>query len=192
MKLRKLLPMNLQIFANDSESGTDPGTESQAGDLTPGTGGTDPEKTFTQADVDKLIKDRLARERKEIPTKEELQAFKEWQDSQKTNEEKTNEELERLRKEAEDYKKKTQAFENKEKALKKNIPLDFVDFVVFQASQSIDESTDFDKALEDYLKANPQYAEAKPLTTGRPQKGAVEPADEVTQAFTKRTGLKLE
>ena len=51
------------------------------------------EKTFTQAEVDSLIKSRLERERKGQPTKEELTAFREWQNSQKTAEQKAADEL---------------------------------------------------------------------------------------------------
>ena len=61
-------------------AGGDPNTS------TPDTAGA--EKTFTQAEVDSLIKSRLERERKGQPTKEELTAFREWQNSQKTAEQK--------------------------------------------------------------------------------------------------------
>lgn len=192
MKLRKLLPMNLQIFADGTEPGTDPGAEPQAGDPTPGTGGesTNPEtKTFTQADVDKIIQDRLAREKKELPPKEEIEAYKKWKEEQKTKEEKTNDELERLRKEAEDYKKKTELFESKEKAMKKSVPADFLDFVVFQASKTVDENTDFDKALDTFLAANPQYTEAptgQPKRTGMRQGGSPSTMSEVEELFYKR------
>ena len=46
------------------------------------------EKTFTQAEVNELIRVRLERERKGQPTKDELTAFRDWQNSQKTAEQK--------------------------------------------------------------------------------------------------------
>ncbi|MBS7370685.1 MAG: hypothetical protein KIG62_11220 [Oscillospiraceae bacterium] len=58
---------------------------------TPDTAGA--EKTFTQAEVDSLIKSRLERERKGQPTKEELTAFSDWHNSQKTAEQKAADEL---------------------------------------------------------------------------------------------------
>ena len=39
------------------------------------------EKTFTQAEVDALIAQRLARERKKYPSAEELAAFNAWRQS---------------------------------------------------------------------------------------------------------------
>lgn len=47
----------------------------------PGAGSTaqEQEKTFTQAEVDTLIAQRLARERKKYPSPEELAAFHTWQ-----------------------------------------------------------------------------------------------------------------
>ena len=45
------------------------------------------EKTFTQADVDKLIQTRLDRERKKYPSEEEITAYRTWKDSQQTEQE---------------------------------------------------------------------------------------------------------
>ena len=42
------------------------------------------EKTFTQKELDDIVKQRLDRAKKDMPSKEELKAFKAWQDSQKT------------------------------------------------------------------------------------------------------------
>lgn len=44
------------------------------------------EKTFTQKELDDIVKQRLDRAKKDMPSKDELKAFKEWQDSQKTAE----------------------------------------------------------------------------------------------------------
>lgn len=45
--------------------------------------GDDSNKTFTQEELDSIVETRLARERKKIPPKEELAAFKAWQAEQK-------------------------------------------------------------------------------------------------------------
>ena len=50
-----------------------------------------PEKTFTQAELDKVIADRLARERAKMPAADKLKAFDEWQKSQQTEAEKAAE-----------------------------------------------------------------------------------------------------
>ena len=48
------------------------------------------EKTFTQADVDKMIQSRLDRERKKMPSEDELAAFRTWKDSQQTEQDRMN------------------------------------------------------------------------------------------------------
>ena len=44
------------------------------------------EKTFTQAELDEIVRQRLERQKKGQPSKEEMDAFHKWQDSQKTAE----------------------------------------------------------------------------------------------------------
>lgn len=51
-----------------------------------------PPKTFTQAELDGIVKDRLARATKDMPSKEELTAYKKWQDEQKTEAQKLDDE----------------------------------------------------------------------------------------------------
>ena len=46
------------------------------------------EKTFTQAELDDHIAKRLARATKDMPSKEDLTAYKKWQDEQKTEQQK--------------------------------------------------------------------------------------------------------
>ena len=46
------------------------------------------EKKFSQAELDKILGERLERERKGQPSKEELESFRQWQDSRKTEAEK--------------------------------------------------------------------------------------------------------
>ena len=48
-------------------------------------------KTFTQADVDRIVADRLSRERKNQPSAERLKAFEEWEKSRMTEAEKASE-----------------------------------------------------------------------------------------------------
>ena len=46
------------------------------------------EKTFTQDEVDAIVKERLAKAKKGIPSKEELTKYNEWKESQKTQQDK--------------------------------------------------------------------------------------------------------
>lgn len=78
MKLNELFPMNLQYFA-DGTDGADGNTGNGDGQTTPGENDqhedpdntTPPEKTFTQEQVNQMVKDRLERERKKTEAKVE-------------------------------------------------------------------------------------------------------------------------
>ena len=49
------------------------------------------EKTFTQDEVNAIVKERLAKEKKGIPSKEELAKYNEWKESQKSQQDKYDE-----------------------------------------------------------------------------------------------------
>ena len=105
------------------------------------------EKTFTQEDVDRIIKDRLKR----MPSKEELKAFKDWQESQKTAEQKQAE------KEAEYAQKDTTISQlQKENAiLKAGVKeADDIDYVLYKVSKMEGE---FEENLAKFLKDNPKF-----------------------------------
>lgn len=97
-EITKLLPLNLQFFAEPGEP-TDPPAD-------PPNGG-EPEKRFTQADIDRIVKERIERERKkaeEAIAKEREEAEKkklEEANEYKTLYEKEKAEKEAIRKEAE-------------------------------------------------------------------------------------------
>lgn len=115
------------------------------------------EKTFTQADVDKLIKERLAREKKGQPSKEDLKAFKEWQDNQKTNEEKNAEKITAAETKVKEAEAKATALEAKVSALSKGVKADSVDDVVTLAKAMVDDDTTIDKAIDKVLKKYPSF-----------------------------------
>ena len=87
---------------------------------------------------------------KGMPTKEELKAFKEWQETQKTSEQKQAE------KEAQ-YQKTLEEKENilqENKVLKAGVNIDDVDYIVFKVSKMEGE---FDDNLTEFLENNPKY-----------------------------------
>lgn len=86
--MKRKLIMDVQLFGLisrpffNADDGTGNGGAGSEADPTEGGGegeGTEgnpqKEKTFTQADVDRLIKERLDREKKNQPSKEDLEAF---------------------------------------------------------------------------------------------------------------------
>lgn len=69
------IPFNLQLFAEDGADGGDDGSDDgdDGSDDDDDKGG-EPEKKYTDADIDKIVKERLARERKAAEKKARQQA----------------------------------------------------------------------------------------------------------------------
>ena len=92
----------------------------------------------------------LAKEKKKMPSNEELKAFKEWKENQKTEAEKQAE------KETE-YKNtlsKNEDLEKENQALKAGVNIEDLDYVIFKVSKMEGE---FNENLESFLTDNPKY-----------------------------------
>ena len=104
-------------------------------------------KTITLEEAQKMVNGALA---KKLPPKEEMDAFKQWKESQKTEADKqaeTLKELETLRQE----KLNTQ---RENALLKKGINVDDIDYVMFKVGKMDGE---FDDNLVEFLKENPKF-----------------------------------
>ena len=115
-------------------------------------------KTFTQDEVNAM----MAKERSKMPSKEDLKAFNEWKESQKTEEDKKNEILQ----ENETLKKQLVIAENKSVVANAGVDSKFQKFVLSEVSEI---EGDFEDNLKDYLKENPQFLIQKveaPKTNG--------------------------
>lgn len=113
------------------------------------------EKTFTQEELNKIVQDRIEKEKKKMPSKEDLKAFKDWQESQKTVEQKQAE------KDAE-YQKtlnELNTLKQTNAVLKAGVNKDDVDYVLFKVSKIEGE---FEENLTKFLKDNPKYKESEP------------------------------
>ena len=109
------------------------------------------EKTFaTQEEFNEALKKEVARKTRNVPTKEELKAFNEWKESQKTEEDKKNEILQ----ENETLKKQLAYAENKSVVANAGVDSKFQKFVLSEVSEM---EGDFEDNLKDYLKENPQF-----------------------------------
>lgn len=72
---RGRIPFNLQLFAEDGADGGDDGSDDgDDGSDDDDDKGSEPEKKYTDADIDKIVKERLARERKAAEKKARQQA----------------------------------------------------------------------------------------------------------------------
>lgn len=113
-----------------------------------------PVKTFTQEEVDAVVGKRLAKAMKGMPNEEELKAFRNWQESQKTEQEK----WENLSKENEANKAAlAQALAEieqgkREKFLISNgVPAEDVDYYSFKIGKMVTDDVTFEKAAEQFL-----------------------------------------
>ena len=104
------------------------------------------EKTFTQDEVNALLK----KERKKIPDKEELEKFKSWQESQKTEAQKQSEFNQKLT----DTTNENISLKQENQVLRSGVNADDVDYVVFKVSKMEGE---FEDNLKVFLKDNPKY-----------------------------------
>ena len=147
-------------------------TDAAAGEVTPDASenkaGGDGDDIKAQAQ--KIADQMVAKKMKGMPTKEELQAFKDWQESQKTADQKRQDEL----KEYAALKAENAALKNKDKVTDAGVLKKYASFVVFEVGSL---EGDFDDNLKSYLTSHPEYLETeKPVTTGLPTKRAGEPS----------------
>jgi hypothetical protein len=108
-------------------------------------------KKFTQDEVNNIVKERLAKAQKGIPSKEELAEYNKWKESQKTQQDKYDE---LVKKDTE--KDNTITNLQKENLVLKSgiIDQDEVEFIVYKVSKI---EGDFEENLKNYLAENPKH-----------------------------------
>jgi len=114
----------------------------------------EPEKLFTQEDVNRIVGERLSRVRQETG---DAEAYKRERDE--------------ARKELEEY--KSNAFLKAQGVREQDM-----DYVAFKARQLVDDNTDFQQAVEQFLKQEPcwagkGYRVSTGVSNGGPGTGAV-------------------
>lgn len=115
------------------------------------------EKTFTQADVDRLIQERVAREKKNQLSKDELKAYNEWKESQKTEEEKKNEALTNAENARIAAEEKANNLEAKVTCLSKGVIATSVDDVVILAKAMVTDEITVEQAIDKVLEKYPSF-----------------------------------
>ena len=127
------------------------------------------EKTFTQKELDEIVKQRLDRAKKDMPSKDELKAFREWKDSQKTAEQKAAEQLAEVAAARDSAEREKSRLEIKVSCLAKGVDVEAVDDVIALAERFIDDDTTIEKAVEKVLEKYPSFRSAVKvpgITTG--------------------------
>jgi len=139
----------------------------QAGQVAQQTAG-EPEKTFTQKELDDIVQQRLARERKSQPSAEELEEFRKWQEAreaQKPAEEKSSDELKAAREAQSAAERKNAELEAKFTAIKKGVSAEAAEDVVALAKGRVGDNVTLETAIDEVLKKYPQFGGAA-ITTG--------------------------
>ena len=150
-------------------SGGDPKGDAQKADAVSTPESEQAEKTFTQKELDEIVKQRLDRAKKDMPSKDELKAFREWKDSQKTAEEKAAEQLAEVAAARDSAEREKSRLEIKVSCLAKGVPADAADDVIALAERFIDDDTTIEKAVEKVLEKYPSFRSAVKvpgITTG--------------------------
>ena len=110
------------------------------------------ERTFTQDEVNAIVKERLAKVQKGIPSKEELTKYNEWKESQKTQQDKYDD----LVKEGNEKDTTISNLQKENLVLKSGITdSDEVEFLVYKIGKL---DGDFEENLKEYLTNNPKFA----------------------------------
>lgn len=120
-------------------------------------------KTFTQEEVNTIVSDRIKDFKKKLPSDDDMKAFNEWKESQKTEAEKHQDVLN----ENQSLKNRITELENMAVVANAGVDSKFQKFVLSEVSKE----GNFEDNLKDYLKENPQYLQVKenaetPKTTG--------------------------
>lgn len=137
-------------------------------------------KTFTQEEVNGIVKDRLAKAQKGIPSKEELAKYNEWKESQQSQQEK----YDNLVKNSSEKDNTISNLEKENAVLKAGVTdLDEIEFICYKVGKM---DGDFKENLTQYLADNPKYTKKQETkATGVETKPQTAPQDTGVTAILK-------
>lgn len=102
------------------------------------------EKTYTQAEVERIVQARLDRERRKMPSKEELADYRQWKDTRAEDQGR----LDDLNKQLVAVAQEKDQLQRENYVLKKGITGDKAEFIAFKASRMVDEHTTYEQAVD--------------------------------------------
>lgn len=172
--------MRLQFFAEDGSAGSEGAGDSQGGDQ--GDGDTDgddnngdqnqdgksgEEKTFTQAELNKMMKAekdsgkrsilKMLGVKDEKAAKEAMAEYNNYLESKKTKEEKDSEKLATLETQKSEAEKKAMFLENKFTAITEGVKLEAVEDVVALATLKVTDDKDFKTVIGEMKTKYPDF-----------------------------------
>ena len=192
----------LQLFADDNNDQNNNGDDNQNKESDNQEQSQEEEKKFTQSELDEKINKRLARQdkkfEKEFKESDEYKAFVDYQESKKTDDQKIQDQLNKMadiEKQNSDYKAQLENYKNRDILRSKNVKEEFVDYINFEVSKLVNEENDFNTALEKYLEDNDQYLNSettdnKTLTTGKRHKKGADTKGSIASQILAQQGIK--
>lgn len=157
MKKKDLfLRLNIQLFADPDDDIVKDDTV-VTDDTVKDDKGVSGDLKFSQADVDKIVIERIAREKKGLPSKEELDAFAQYKESQKTEQEKRDEEVVRLKAENEKFKGELTNTKQDNLIIANNVNAEYRNYIKFEVNAMVTADKDFKTCFDEFKAANPRY-----------------------------------
>lgn len=156
------------------------------------------EKTFTQKELDDIVKQRVDRAKKDMPDKQQLEEFRQWQNSRKSAEELSAEKVNAAENAKNEAERRLAVSEAKCAAFSKGVKPEAVDDVISLAMARVSNDVTVEKAIEAVIAKYPSFCISKPaeqagITTGVSFGSGDSPAvSGVEAAFMKKNpGLKV-
>lgn len=116
-----------------------------------GTTATTQEQTFTQTDVDRMIQQRLERERKKYPSEEEMTAYNAWKannQTEKQHEIQREKDLATAQSKLAAAQGEVEQLKREKYVLAKGLTGEEAEFVIFKAAKMVDDKTTFEQAVD--------------------------------------------
>lgn len=139
-------------------------------------------KSFTQEQVDEIVKTRLARALKNMPSKEELLEFENLKKLSEENEAT----IKNLKAESEKNMQRLLTYERNEITSKRGINEKFRAFALFEAEKLICDEVGFEDALEKVIEENPWLTSSPVFKTGLSQGSKNTGISGLEESFYKR------
>ena len=124
------------------------------------------ERTFTQAEVDAIINKRIARVKKDMPSDEELTAFREYQKAQAPKKDDAAK-LKDVTSERDSAQTELEMIRRENYLLRHGVDAEDVDFFVYKISKAMSDDDDFEEAAKKFLKEHKPRAGVRVDMTGR-------------------------
>lgn len=175
--MKDLLKLNLQFFS-EPEGNQEPNNDNPEGQSDNDTKPNETEKTFTQQDVNNIAakEAKSAQEKllKELgiedfnSAKEGLQKFQEWQDAQKTDAEKKDEQLNQLTDTNTSLQAENNTLKAQLSAMKQGVNSESIEDVVALAERQVSDEVTLDDAIKSVIEKYPHFKAVQEVNTNKP------------------------